>query len=42
MLMMRAYLGPLSVTQVPARFWYPDEPSRAMIDSYAESGRTRT
>lgn len=36
--MMRASLGPKPGTQVHVRF-DPDEPSRAMIDSYVQSGR---
>jgi hypothetical protein len=36
--MMRASLGPKPGTQVPVRF-DPDEPSRAMIDSFVQSGR---
>ena len=36
--MMRASLGPKPGTQIPMRF-DPDEPSRAMIDSYVQSGR---
>ena len=35
---MRASLGPKHGTQVPVRF-DPDEPSRAMIDTYVQSGR---
>ena len=36
--MMRASLGPKPGAQVPVRF-DPDEPSRAMIDTYVQSGR---
>ncbi len=36
--MMRASLGPKPGAQVPVRF-DPDEPSRAMIDSFVQSGR---
>ena len=36
--MMRASLGPRPGAQVPVRF-DPDEPSRAMIDTYVQSGR---
>ena len=36
--MVRASLGPKPGTQVPVRF-DPDEPSRAMIDSFVQSGR---
>jgi hypothetical protein len=36
--MMRASLGPKPGTQVPVRF-DPDEPSRAVIDGYVQSGR---
>ncbi len=36
--MMRASLGPRPGAEVPVRF-DPDEPSRAMIDTYVQSGR---
>ena len=36
--MMRASLGPRPGPQVPVRF-DPDDPSRAMIDTYVQSGR---
>ena len=36
--MMRASLGPRPGSQVPVRF-DPDDPSRAMIDTYVQSGR---
>lgn len=36
--MMRASLGPRPGAQVPVRF-DPQEPSRAMIDSFVQSGR---
>lgn len=36
--MMRASLGPKPGAQVPVRF-DPDDPSRAMIDTYVQSGR---
>jgi hypothetical protein len=36
--MVRASLGPRPGTHVPVRF-DPDDPSRAMIDTYVQSGR---
>ena len=36
--MATASLGPKPGTQVPVRF-DPDEPSRAMIDTYVQGGR---